>query len=153
MQEKHNTSQFGTKLGVWLHHGLKALQFTIKSGRMTKKVAAPLGLSLMLTKFKHSPAKADEPASVRCAPIFSPIGRITGIPETIAPFPAGKLGEVVRLMGREGGVNVDDLIVLTGWQRHTVRAALCRLRKRGFVITVNQHNGWTTYTLQQSQGQ
>ena len=58
---------------------------------------------------------------------------------------------MVNCMKRENGASIEDLMTLTSWQRHTVRAALCRLRQREFVIMTKRHNGQTIYTLQQGQ--
>lgn len=58
------------------------------------------------------------------------------------------MGKIVQLMSSNGSASLDDLMVATGWQRHTVRAALSRLRQREFVITASQRNGQTIYTLQ-----
>lgn len=45
-----------------------------------------------------------------------------------------KAGEVLSLLQRPGGAVLDDLIAATGWQPHTVRAALTGLRKKGLKI-------------------
>lgn len=44
---------------------------------------------------------------------------------------AGKLGLIAKAVGTPKGATLDDLTKATGWQPHTVRAALTRLRKRG----------------------
>ncbi|MEQ9176867.1 DUF3489 domain-containing protein [Roseovarius sp.] len=41
---------------------------------------------------------------------------------------------VREMLDRAGGASLDDLCKATGWQRHTVRAALSGLRKAGHVI-------------------
>ena len=43
----------------------------------------------------------------------------------------GKLGRVAGAVLKLAGATLDDLITLTGWQPHTIRAALTRLRPRG----------------------
>ena len=43
----------------------------------------------------------------------------------------GKLGQVASAVSAEQGATIDELIATTGWQPHTVRAALARLRPRG----------------------
>lgn len=47
------------------------------------------------------------------------------------PSIAGKLGQVAEAVAKTKGATLDELIATTGWQRHTVRAALTRLRQRG----------------------
>ena len=41
--------------------------------------------------------------------------------------PSGKLGQVVEQLRRTDGAMLSELVNLTGWQAHTVRAALTRL--------------------------
>lgn len=43
----------------------------------------------------------------------------------------GKLGQVASAVSAEQGATIDELISTTGWQPHTIRAALTRLRQRG----------------------
>ena len=51
-----------------------------------------------------------------------------------APGTGSKQALIVDLLSKEGGVTIDALIKATGWLPHTTRAALTRLRKRGFVV-------------------
>lgn len=44
---------------------------------------------------------------------------------------AGKLGLIAKAVAKPKGASIDDLTKATGWQPHTVRAALTRLRQRG----------------------
>ncbi len=48
--------------------------------------------------------------------------------------PRGKLGRLIALMSGKHGATLDEMTVETGWQPHTTRAALTRLRQRGFAI-------------------
>ncbi|MEQ8396785.1 DUF3489 domain-containing protein [Thalassobaculum sp.] len=43
----------------------------------------------------------------------------------------GKLGVVAQAVAAPDGAMLEELTAATGWQRHTVRAALTRLRQRG----------------------
>ena len=52
---------------------------------------------------------------------------LTGEPRT-------KLGQIVASLSTKRGACAADLAALTGWQPHTVRAALTRLRQRGHAI-------------------
>ena len=45
-----------------------------------------------------------------------------------------KRDTVVKLLGRPKGASVADLQKATGWQPHSIRAALTGLRKRGYEI-------------------
>ena len=45
-----------------------------------------------------------------------------------------KLDQIRTLLARSGGAAIDDLVQVTGWLPHSVRAALTGLRKRGYAI-------------------
>lgn len=49
---------------------------------------------------------------------------------------AGKLGLIAKAVAKPKGASIDDLTTATGWQPHTVRAALTRLRQRGINATL-----------------
>lgn len=51
--------------------------------------------------------------------------------EPVAKPITGKLGRIAEAVAKSKGASIDDLTKTTGWQRHTVRAALTRLRQRG----------------------
>ena len=61
--------------------------------------------------------------------------------------PGGKLGAVLVALGADGGASIDTLTSLTGWLPHTTRAALTRLRQRGFPISRHTAHGCTIYRL------
>lgn len=44
-------------------------------------------------------------------------------------------------MAAEDGATLAELAALTGWQPHTTRAALTRLRRRGFVLVLGSADG------------
>jgi uncharacterized protein DUF3489 len=48
-----------------------------------------------------------------------------------APVRASKKAAIVALLERPNGAAIGDLIEVTGWQTHSVRAALTGLRKEG----------------------
>ena len=50
--------------------------------------------------------------------------------------PRGKLGAVLAAVRRAEGAAIDDLVAITGWQKHTVRACITRLRQTGFPISM-----------------
>jgi hypothetical protein len=62
-----------------------------------------------------------------------------------ARTPAGKLGQVLQAISGEGGATLTELTALTGWLRHTARAALTGLRQRGFPIQLVQADGRKAY--------
>ncbi len=56
---------------------------------------------------------------------------------TAAARPGGKLGQVLDAVAAEDGATLAELAALTGWQPHTTRAALTRLRRRGFLMVLS----------------
>ena len=51
------------------------------------------------------------------------------------PLRSGSKGAaLLALLQREEGASLDEMIERTGWQGHTVRAAMTGLRKKGHVI-------------------
>lgn len=64
----------------------------------------------------------------------SPRGTRKAEPRHGEPRPQSKLGQVLAMLRRPKGATVADLAAATGWQRHTVRAALTGLRKRGLAV-------------------
>jgi len=48
---------------------------------------------------------------------------------------------MVVLLCREEGATLDELVAETGWQPHTTRAALTRLRQKGITISRTQEDG------------
>lgn len=55
-----------------------------------------------------------------------------------APRDGTKLAQVIKLLQRDDGATIDDLISATGWLAHTTRAALTGLRKRGNTVTIDR---------------
>ncbi|WP_228259636.1 DUF3489 domain-containing protein [Siculibacillus lacustris] len=67
--------------------------------------------------------------------------------------PAGKLGVIVERLSVSDGATVADLIAATGWQAHTIRAAISRLRRRGLAIALGADaEGRKAYRLASSEG-
>ena len=58
-----------------------------------------------------------------------------------AARPGGKLGRVLDAVAAEDGATLAELAALTGWQPHTTRAALTRLRRRGFDLILGSAEG------------
>jgi Protein of unknown function (DUF3489) len=64
-----------------------------------------------------------------------------------ANSPRGKLGLVLEAIATDTGSTIDELVALTGWLPHTTRAAITGLRKRGFPIQIEGHDGRKAYRL------
>ena len=59
-----------------------------------------------------------------------------------------KTDAILRLLRRPKGASIADLQKATGWQNHSVRAALTGLRKRGHHVARNKDNaGITRYCV------
>jgi DNA-binding MarR family transcriptional regulator len=57
----------------------------------------------------------------------------------------GKVQAILALLQRPDGARLTDLEKATGWQPHSVRAALTGLRKRGIKVTRERKDQVTTY--------
>lgn len=63
------------------------------------------------------------------------------------PREGSKLANVIGLLDRPEGANLDDLFHITNWRPHTTRAALTGLRKRGLNIERRREDGATRYRI------
>ncbi len=67
-----------------------------------------------------------------------------------------KIDKVQALLRRPSGASLEALCKATGWQPHSVRAALSGLRKKGATIerrTSDKPNGASTYHLAAGTGE
>ncbi len=58
--------------------------------------------------------------------------------------PDSKQGRLLALLSRPEGAGITDLIETTGWQPHSVRAALTGFRKRGIAVAREKDDAGTT---------
>jgi len=56
-----------------------------------------------------------------------------------------KLKQLIALLLSDAGATLVAMAELTGWQSHTVRAALTGLKKKGYVIDSDKLDGVRTY--------
>jgi hypothetical protein len=56
-----------------------------------------------------------------------------------------KVAMLIALLTRPEGATLDQMVAATGWQPHTTRAALTRLKARGFTVTSVKIDGVRTY--------
>jgi len=70
-----------------------------------------------------------------------------------APREGTKMAAVVALLRRDHGATLAEIIAVTDWLPHTVRAALTGLRKRGFVVTLDRSSKerGSTYAIPRDQ--
>jgi Protein of unknown function (DUF3489) len=67
---------------------------------------------------------------------------------SVAPARQSKKAAVIALLARPDGAAISDLIGVTGWQVHSVRAALTGLRKEGKdLVRAKDATGITHYRL------
>jgi hypothetical protein len=74
----------------------------------------------------------------------------TPMPDTVNR-PGGKLGLILGRLEQKTGATVDELVDTTGWQKHSVRGALSRLRTCGFDIGLETTKGRKAYRLAQTE--
>lgn len=56
-----------------------------------------------------------------------------------------KVDEILTLLQRRNGATIAEMTAATGWQPHSVRAAMTGLRKRGVAVTREKQDGVTRY--------
>lgn len=89
------------------------------------------------------------PASMDSTPSEPP----TGSPDSAAPSKPPRQTKAALLRARlaePGGVSLAVLIEATGWQAHTLRAALSGLRKEGLTLTRRRDGEDTIYAIDPS---
>ena len=97
----------------------------------------------MATKTSRRPQTADAVAATTIdantetaiATVAVPARRIT------------KAALLRAMLDAPGGVSIASLMAATGWQAHTVRAALSSLRKGGTALAREKVNGGTIYRI------
>jgi DNA-binding IclR family transcriptional regulator len=57
------------------------------------------------------------------------------------------MGALLDAVSRPGGATIEDLTTASGWLPHTTRAAVTRLRQRGFDVRLATAGGRKTYCL------
>ena len=120
---------------------------------------APIGLRITRTGLEGlgiDPANGVDDART-AADVRQPDHHV--IPPTIAPVAAPlragtKRALLVQHLSAEEGTNLETLATALGWQPHTIRAALTRLRQGGFtIITSKDAQKRTVYRIEGSQPQ
>ena len=98
-------------------------------------------------KSRRPVAKRSRPKAER-APV--PVAAATAADQK---RPTGKLGGVLNAVAATRGASLDELVELTGWQPHTARAALTRLRQRGFAVGLRETADRKAYYLAEAVSQ
>ena len=64
-----------------------------------------------------------------------------------APEPS-KLDRLLAELARDDGATIDQLVVVTGWQRHSVRGAMAgTLKRKGHLVASTKADGVRRYRL------
>jgi hypothetical protein len=85
-------------------------------------------------------ANAGKPAKIR-RPFKSPL-------TSLWPHDGSKLARILTLLMRPEGAMLGELVHVTGWREHSVRAAMTNIIKRRldlYVRTVKSQDGWRRY--------
>jgi DNA-binding transcriptional regulator PaaX len=69
---------------------------------------------------------------------------------TAHPSFTGKLGQLAAAITTPTGATLEELMQATGWQAHTVRAAITRLRQRGLDCRLSIEQGRKAYRLDEA---
>jgi hypothetical protein len=85
----------------------------------------PAGQPARKTAQKSKPSKLQRPATKAAS------SRGTKLRSATTPARPSKKAAIINLLQRPNGAAIGDLIKATGWQAHSVRAALTGLRKEG----------------------
>ena len=64
-----------------------------------------------------------------------------------SPQAKSKTAVIIALLCRAGGASLAELVLATGWQPHTTRAALTGLRQMGHAIAKDSVAGVTRYAI------
>ena len=107
---------------------------------------------------KPGPVRKASPAAVTPAVPASrtqgPAIPAAGVAAVAAPMPRrpSKLASIEAMLRRPEGAAIVDLVTATGWQQHSVRAALTGLRKQGHSLSKEAGpTGCSIYRITQDQ--
>ena len=135
-------------LQALLKAGLVAERLTTDDTQLWRRDARRRRLTLAMTaagSIASGGLAASETDTATVAPVVDAAG--VGVPACSTATPGGKLGSVLSALATEDGVTLAALVTLTGWLPHTTRAALCRLRQRGYPIRLIGGPGSKAYHL------
>ena len=134
-------------LQALLKRGFVIERLTTDDTRVWRRDARRRRLTLAMTVAGR--AAIGLPASDTEAPAVAPMidAAGTGRRASSTAAPGGKLGSVLSALATEDGATIAALATLTGWLPHTARAALTRLRQRGYPIRLVGAPGSKAYRL------
>jgi hypothetical protein len=121
----------------------------IKRGLLISAPQASGASKLLITEAGRASVKAaliPPPESQRPDPVISDAALE---PKAKDPRPKGKIGLLIDLLGRDGGVTVETMMAATSWQAHSVRGAISRAIKKtlGFNVISQKTDAGRTYHI------
>jgi Protein of unknown function (DUF3489). len=108
-----------------------------------RKLVAKSNDHVIITDTGRAAVGANEAASDRRECNASPLA----IPVAAPARKGTKASLLLHLLSQEGGATLDDLTRATNWLPHTVRAALCGLRKKGYIIASEKIGGVNAWRI------
>jgi hypothetical protein len=110
----------------------------------TRKPAASQSPAPQVRKARRNSASTATPAKITSSP--KPKAAEPSLPA--AAVRQTKKGSILTLLQRPGGASIGDMTGATGWQTHSVRAALTGLRNEGReLVRAKNDAGVTHYRL------
>jgi DNA-binding transcriptional regulator PaaX len=70
--------------------------------------------------------------------------------KAITPRPNTKSQRLLEMLKTGTGASLDGMVEATGWQTHTVRAAMTGLRKRGHAINRHVEGNTTVWSVSEA---
>jgi Protein of unknown function (DUF3489) len=95
-------------------------------------------------KTAKKPSRAAKPSSAATVPVAE---LATDAPSVLKPPRETKALSLRRSLQEPGGASMASIMQTTGWQSHTVRAALSGLRKLGWAVERRTEAGVTVYFI------
>jgi DNA-binding IclR family transcriptional regulator len=74
----------------------------------------------------------------------------TGLP--VSSEPKTKNQQVIDLLSTDGGVTLEEMSTLAGWQPHSTRSFITSLKKNGHVIESDKIDGVRRYRITSNGG-
>lgn len=108
-----------------------------KSNKTKKTVTTPV--KSKSTPKKNKPEVSGIPPEKQSAPMKAALEAVAAMPVT----KESKLAAVIGLLKRPEGATIEDVVAVTGWQKHTVRACISHAlaKKRGYQIVSDKPQG------------
>lgn len=107
----------------------------------TNKTKKPVAPKAKTPPIKAKPVGNGKPSEEQSAPMKCGLAAVAAMPPK--PPKESKLALVIKLLSRADGATIDDIVTATGWQKHTVRAAISHAlaKKRGYQIVSDKPQG------------